>query len=148
MWREGACAIHAAVIIQPQGTPRVTPAPILPAQPPSAAGAQGRRRRAAPAPPGAAPLPALDPPPRLAGVSVVLVEPLRPRTVGTVARVCACFEALDLHLVQPRCDHLSRRAYAPHALLAPHGRPAASAAYVEEHVRSTLTVLATGTGRF
>jgi hypothetical protein len=78
------------------------------------AGAQGRRRSGGGAP-AAAPPPALDPPPRLSRVSVVLVAPLRPRTVGTVARLCACFEALDLRLVTPRCDHLGRRAPPPAA---------------------------------
>ena len=81
-----------------------------------AAGAGGGGRAAKAAAAGAAAakaapaLPRLDPPPALAGVSVVLVAPLRPRTVGTVARLCSCFEALDLRLVAPRCDHLGRPA--------------------------------------
>ena len=49
-----------------------------------------------------------DPPPLLEGVSIVLVSPKRPISVGTVARSLAAFECEDLRIVAPRCDHLAR----------------------------------------
>ena len=52
--------------------------------------------------------PQLDPPPVLADVTVVLVSPKRPVSVGSVARAMSCFECVDLRVVQPRCDHLVR----------------------------------------
>jgi tRNA G18 (ribose-2'-O)-methylase SpoU len=52
--------------------------------------------------------PQLVPPPLLQHVAVVLVGTKRPSSVGAVARACSCFEALDMRLVAPRCDPLSR----------------------------------------
>lgn len=52
--------------------------------------------------------PVLDPPPLLANVTVVLVSPRRPVSVGTVARALSCFEGQALRIVAPRCDHLQR----------------------------------------
>ena len=52
--------------------------------------------------------PRLDPPALLADISVVLVSPKRPVSIGTAARALSCFECQDLRLVQPRCDHLAR----------------------------------------
>jgi tRNA C32,U32 (ribose-2'-O)-methylase TrmJ len=52
----------------------------------------------------------LDPPPVLYDIAVVLVSPKRPTSVGSVARALSCFECVDLRLVNPRCDHLSRPA--------------------------------------
>ncbi|GBF88323.1 hypothetical protein Rsub_01035 [Raphidocelis subcapitata] len=75
-----------------------------------AAQARGDRSAGAGNPDAPAAAAGLDPPPRLGGVSVVLCSPLRPRTVGTVARLCSCFEAVDLRLVEPRCNHVSRPA--------------------------------------
>eukprot|EP00887_Chlorella_sp_A99_P002111 scaffold21.g2111.t1 len=52
--------------------------------------------------------PQLDPPALLSQVSVVLVSPKRPVSVGTVARALSCFECEDLRIAGPRCDHLAR----------------------------------------
>lgn len=52
--------------------------------------------------------PVLDPPPLLAQVSIILVSPKRPATLGTVARSCSCFEAEDIRIVEPRTDYLTR----------------------------------------
>ena len=41
---------------------------------------------------------------------VVLVEPLGPLNVGSVARLCANFGIHELRLVRPRCDHLGAEA--------------------------------------
>lgn len=49
-----------------------------------------------------------DPPPLLQDVTIILVSPKRPVSVGTVARACACFECEDLRIVQPCCDRLAR----------------------------------------
>mmetsp|Transcript_15750 Transcript_15750/g.51660 ORF Transcript_15750/g.51660 Transcript_15750/m.51660 type:complete len:262 (+) Transcript_15750:326-1111(+) len=53
-------------------------------------------------------LPPLDPPPALADVSVVLVEPKFASNIGSVARAMSSFEATDLRIVRPRADHLTR----------------------------------------
>ncbi len=52
--------------------------------------------------------PELDPPGLLSGVSVVLLSPRRPSSVGTVSRACSCFEVDDVRIVQPRCDYITR----------------------------------------
>jgi hypothetical protein len=49
-----------------------------------------------------------DPRPLLEDVTVVLVSPKRPISVGTVARSLSCFECCDLRLVDVHCDHLAR----------------------------------------
>lgn len=54
--------------------------------------------------------PRLDPPALLSDVTVVLVSPKRPSSVGAVARACGSFECEDLRLVRPRCDRLMRSA--------------------------------------
>ena len=54
--------------------------------------------------------PQLDPPALLWDVTVVLVSPKRPSSVGAVARACGSFECEDLRLVRPRCDRLMRSA--------------------------------------
>lgn len=52
----------------------------------------------------------LDPPAALADVSVVLVSPKRPNSVGAVARAASSFECEDVRIVAPRCNHLARSA--------------------------------------
>ncbi|BEV36568.1 RNA methyltransferase [Synechococcus sp. M16CYN] len=49
---------------------------------------------------------------------VVLVEPVGPLNIGSVARLCANFNVDELRLVAPRCDHLSD----PALQMAVHGR--------------------------
>ena len=46
--------------------------------------------------------PLLDPPPVLEHVSVILVSPRHPVSVGTVARACSSFECENLRIVDPR----------------------------------------------
>jgi len=41
---------------------------------------------------------------RLSGIRVVLVSPKYPGNVGSVCRLCDCFEAPDIVLVDSRCD--------------------------------------------
>eukprot|EP00798_Chlamydomonas_sp_ICE-L_P015018 gene15018-21090_t len=48
--------------------------------------------------------PELDPPALLRGITVVLISPRRPSSVGTVSRALSCFEVEDLRIVQPRVD--------------------------------------------
>jgi tRNA C32,U32 (ribose-2'-O)-methylase TrmJ len=54
--------------------------------------------------------PKLDPPALLEAISIILVSPRRPISVGNVARAAACFECEDMRIVQPRCGHLTRHA--------------------------------------
>ena len=60
--------------------------------------------------------PVLDPPGLLSGITVVLVSPRRPSTVGAVSRACSCFEVDDVRIVQPRCNYITR--YVGHTMLA------------------------------
>ena len=46
--------------------------------------------------------------PLLGDVTVILVQPRKPISIGTAARALSSFECLDLRLVAPRCDHLAR----------------------------------------
>lgn len=39
-------------------------------------------------------------------INLILVEPLGPRNIGNIARLCANFEINELRLVAPRCDPL------------------------------------------
>ena len=39
-------------------------------------------------------------------INLILVEPLGPRNIGNIARLCANFEIDELRLVAPRCDPL------------------------------------------
>jgi tRNA C32,U32 (ribose-2'-O)-methylase TrmJ len=55
--------------------------------------------------------PALSPPALLEHVTLVLVSPKRPITLGTVARAASAFEAEAITIVEPRCeDYLTRSA--------------------------------------
>ncbi|MEW5315543.1 MAG: hypothetical protein WDW38_006964 [Sanguina aurantia] len=51
--------------------------------------------------------PQLDPPALLAQVTVVLVSPRRPVSVGTVARALSSFEVEDMRIVAPREDYVT-----------------------------------------
>lgn len=52
--------------------------------------------------------PQLDPPALLEAVSIVLVSPRRPVSLGTVARSASCFEVSDLRVVKPRGEYVTR----------------------------------------
>jgi tRNA C32,U32 (ribose-2'-O)-methylase TrmJ len=55
--------------------------------------------------------PSLSPPALLEHVTLVLVSPKRPITLGTVARAASAFEAESITIVEPRCeDYLTRSA--------------------------------------
>eukprot|EP01023_Acetabularia_acetabulum_P018951 TRINITY_DN19587_c0_g1_i1.p1 TRINITY_DN19587_c0_g1~~TRINITY_DN19587_c0_g1_i1.p1 ORF type:complete len:231 (-),score=20.07 TRINITY_DN19587_c0_g1_i1:109-762(-) len=55
----------------------------------------------------------VDPPLKLNGIRVALVEPKFASNVGSVARAMNCFECAQLVLINPQCDHLSRAAMMP-----------------------------------
>ncbi|GLC33727.1 hypothetical protein PLESTM_000104700 [Pleodorina starrii] len=53
----------------------------------------------------------LDPPALLSGVTVVIISPRKPVSVGTVARACGSFECEDLRIVMPRQEsYITRHA--------------------------------------
>ncbi|GIL83485.1 hypothetical protein Vretimale_11166 [Volvox reticuliferus] len=53
----------------------------------------------------------LDPPALLGGVTVVIISPRKPVSVGTVARACGSFECEDLRIVMPRQEsYITRHA--------------------------------------
>ncbi|GFR49480.1 hypothetical protein Agub_g11419 [Astrephomene gubernaculifera] len=59
--------------------------------------------------------PLADPPALLAGVTVVLMSPRKPVSVGTVARACGSFECEDMRIVMPRQDSYITRRHAKSA---------------------------------
>ncbi|GLI59771.1 hypothetical protein VaNZ11_001734 [Volvox africanus] len=57
----------------------------------------------------------LDPPALLGGVTVVIISPRKPVSVGTVARACGSFECEDLRIVMPRQESYITRRHAKSA---------------------------------
>ncbi|EFJ45312.1 hypothetical protein VOLCADRAFT_106038 [Volvox carteri f. nagariensis] len=57
----------------------------------------------------------LEPPALLDGVTVVIISPRKPVTVGTVARACGSFECEDLRIVMPRQESYITRRHAKSA---------------------------------
>ncbi|KAG2446788.1 hypothetical protein HYH02_008348 [Chlamydomonas schloesseri] len=57
----------------------------------------------------------LDPPALLSGVTVVIISPRKPVTVGTVARALGSFECEDLRIVMPRQESYITRRHAKSA---------------------------------